>query len=176
MATHSSAGAPPPPPLLSSLLALTLEGSGANLATMQYYEAVARHVQAHDGELLDMLSQLVARVRATYRTAKQHEYHMACVPVTKQTDARVTSMLDGDCAICLRPLSSGGGGAAATEVVRVRPASGDPTACGHFFHRDCLGHWELANVLCPKTCPLCREDLGLVVHVWEDHESRYPMF
>jgi hypothetical protein len=164
--------APPPAGMLSSLLSLVLEGSSSNLATMQYYEGVARHVQAHDPELLAMVWTLVSRVRARYRSAKQHERHVACVPVTKQTDPHIVAVLEGDCAICLRPLASCGG----NGVVRVRPASGDPTACGHFFHRDCLGRWELANVLCPKTCPLCREDLGLVVHVWEDHESRYPLF
>lgn len=157
--------------LLPVMLSLVLEGTSGNLATMPYYCKVSRHAHEHDPALVGMLTDIVAWIRDKYRSAHQHDFHAGRVPVTKTTDRRVRTQLEGDCAICLRPLKAPG-----HRLVRLKPTSENAEECGHFFHKDCIGEWELRHLISPKSCPLCRVDLGLVVKTWEDHESHRPLF
>lgn len=159
------------PDLLSVVLSLVLEGTSGNLATLPYYRKAARHAQEHDPALVGMLGDIVAWVRDKYRSARQHEFHASRVPVLKQVERHVKAALESDCAICLRPLKSPG-----HRLVRLKPASGSSGECGHFFHKDCIGEWELRHLITPKSCPLCRVDLGIIVQTWEDHESHRPQF
>jgi hypothetical protein len=157
--------------LLPVMLSLVLEGTSGNLATMPYYRKASRHAHEHDPALVGMMTDMVTWIRDKYRSARQHDFHAQRVPVTKTTDRRVRTHLDSDCAICLRPLKAPG-----HRLVRLKPASGNADECGHFFHKDCIGEWELRHLITPKSCPLCRVDLGIVVSTWEDHESFRPQF
>lgn len=168
--------APPPvhlgePELLPAVMSLVLEGSSGNLATLPYYRRAALHAQQHDPALVTMLGELVSWIRDKYRSARQYEFRTRQVPVLKEVDEDVKALLDGDCAICLRPLTSPG-----HRLVRLKAATGSADECGHFFHKDCMGEWELRHFIQRKACPLCRTDLGIIVQTWEDHESRKPMF
>lgn len=157
--------------ILPVMLSMVLEGTSGNLATLPYYRKVAQHVHERDPALTSMVSDLISLVRDKYRSARQHEFHAQQVPVTKAVDRRVHAQLDADCAICLRPLKAPG-----HRLVRLKPDSGSADECAHFFHKDCIGEWELRHLIVPKSCPLCRVDLGLVVKTWEDHEAHRPRF
>lgn len=158
--------------ILPAILGLVLEGTSGNMATMAYYHRAAQHARDRDPNLVALVADLVAWVTDRYRSARQFEYHAERVPVTKQVDRRVRATLQSDCAICLRPLKAPG-----QHVVRLRPASDQPDECGHFFHRDCIGEWELRQLTAhQKSCPLCRADLGATVRLWDDHESHKPLF
>ena len=157
--------------VLQSLLAVALDGSASNMATTEYYARLARHVRAEDTGLAQLAIDLVAGARASYRTAAEHAHHVARVPMHRVTDRKVAAMLDCDCAFCLKPLRGGAG-----KLARTRASSGDPHTCGHFFHAECLGEWELHDDAFIKRCPLCRCDLGGIVRTWEDHEYSVPRF
>ena len=157
--------------ILPVILSMVLEGTSSNLATSTYYRRAAVHASEQDPALMSMVGDLVAWVRDKYRSARQHEFHAQQVPITKTVDRRVRTHLDSDCAICLRPLKAPG-----HRLVRLKANSGNADECGHFFHKDCIGEWELRHLIVPKSCPLCRVELGLVVKTWEDHEAHRPQF
>ncbi len=168
--------APPPartgePDLLPAVMSMVLEGSSGNLATLPYYRRAARHAHEHDPALVTMLGELSSWIRDKYRSARQYEFRARQVPVLKHVDAQVQASLDSDCAICLRPLQTPG-----HRLVRLKAANASPDECAHFFHKDCVGEWELRQFLQHKSCPLCRADLGVIVQTWDDHESRRPQF
>lgn len=155
---------------LQNLLSLILDGSVGDLACAEYHARLAAHVRAHDPATLDMASELIAAVRGSYRSAAEHAHHVARVSVRKSPDGRVCSMLDSDCAICLKPLRG------PAKLVRVRAHNGDSLVCGHFFHAECFGEWELHDDHLVKKCPLCRTDLGGIVRFWDDQEAAVPRF
>lgn len=157
--------------LLEFMLSLILEGTCINMNSLEYYRGVAAHIRAKDPATLAMVDELAQRVRATYRSSREHAAHAAMVSVVRQEDSGVCEALEGDCAICLQALRG------PRPLVRLRPLSGCRDACGHFFHAHCVADWELRNLdLAPKSCPLCREPLGVIVRFWGDQESGLPRF
>jgi hypothetical protein len=157
--------------ILQFMLSLVLDGTCINMNSLEYYRGLAAHVRARDPETLARVEEFVEGVRTTYRSSREHATRAAMVPVTRQEEAGVREALDNDCAICLQALRG------SRKLVRLRPLSGRRGACGHFFHAQCVAGWELRDLsLAPKTCPLCREPLGLVARFWEDQESVLPEF
>ena len=156
---------------LQFMLSLVLEGTCINMNSLDYYKLVAQHIRCHDPELVEKAEQFADAVRARYRSCREHAAVKALVPVTKSEDLGIREALENDCAICLQSLRG------PRKLARLRPASDSQLSCGHFFHAHCVAQWELeAASLAPKSCPLCREPLGLVVRFWEDHESIRPRF
>lgn len=152
-------------------MSLVLEGTCINMNSLEYYKVVAEHIQRHDPDLVAKAEQFADAVRARYRSCREHAAVTALVPVTRSEDRGVREALENDCAICLRPLRGH------QKLARLRPASDSKLACGHFFHAHCVAEWELGDAsLAPKSCPLCREPIGLIVRFWGDHESIRPRF
>ena len=168
--TATTATATTPNYLLCSILSLVLEASPVLPSTRAYYSRLAERVKDDDPATVDLVLELAARVSGRYRSAREHALFASLVPMTKSPGPRAHSALDGDCAICLKPLLSH------LRLVRVRPVHGDPSRCAHFFHADCFAHFELSQYGVAKACPMCRADLGVAVGTWEDLESDRPRF
>jgi hypothetical protein len=157
--------------LVASILALVFNDAVV-LPTASYYHKLGTYVMKHDPDVAAAICNLESIITSKYRSAQQYEHHVSRVPMIKQVDRRVESALQGDCAICLRPLNTG-------QLVRLKAANGQNDVCGHFFHRHCIAEYELRNLNTPtttKTCPMCRESLGPVIRQWSDHESHRPLF
>ena len=156
---------------LQFMLSLVLEGTCINMNSLEYYRTVAQHIRRHDPDLLARAENFAGAVRARYRSCREHAAITAMVPVVRDEDLGIQEALQSDCAICLRPLRG------PRKLARLRPSSDSPLTCGHFFHAHCVAEWELGDQsLAPKSCPLCREPLGMTVRLWEDHESLRPRF
>jgi hypothetical protein len=153
------------------LLRTILEGSYGDMSTIEYYERLAAYAAVRDSKLMDLLATTIVHVQNTYRSAVQHRHHVMAVPMEKHVDERVRGFLEQDCPVCRRVLRDDPRG-----VVRLKAANGNAMRCGHFMHRACLGQFEAHNLQTDKACPVCREDLGFIVHLWEDHESAVPRF
>lgn len=153
---------------LGLLLSQVLDGPLLTFVGAAYYARLAEHVSVHDPATLDIADALVSRVRAMYRSQREHALVSALVPFVRSESPRVRAALDRDCAICLKPLRG------PQRLVRLRAAGDDAAGtCGHFFHAECHADYEA----CPtsrRLCPLCRA--GLSFAVWEDHESDRPRF
>ena len=157
-------------PMLLSTVLETSAGEPASMASLDYYERLATYVTVFDPDLMALLARAIVHTRKTYRSASQHHYHVSMVPMQKRVDDRVREFLDQNCPVCLHKLGDDPRG-----VVRLKAAE-PGQRCGHFMHRNCFERFEAQNINVVKSCPVCREDLGLIVNLWEDHESALPKF
>lgn len=154
----------------ANVAAIVLGGSPCNLVTMPYYDRLTQHIRKHD-EPLNAAMAAVFEGLQKYRTPQQFAHAVGCVPFEKQPDSHMKAALDGDCAICLRPLNG------SQRVLRLRAESDDPAQCGHLFHANCLANWELRlDPGAPKQCPVCRARLGIALNCWADLERKLPRF
>jgi len=67
---------------------------------------------------------------------------------------KVTTPFDGDpgvCSICYEPFNN------TTVAVNDGNNNGNPTTCGHMYHRACLQTWINNNM---RTCPMCRGNIS----------------
>ena len=159
---------------LPFLLSVMLEGSSGApmcMSSVAYYDRLAMHVVENDPELMDLLTRASVHAQKTYRNAIQHRHHVSMVPVQKLVDDRVHEFLDQNCPVCLQTLKDNPHG-----VVRLRANTNNPEVCGHFMHQHCFQQFEVKYLNVEKTCPVCREDLGYIVQLWDDHESAVPKF
>jgi hypothetical protein len=134
-----------------------------------YYDRVAKQIEADDHALALNIKSIAREIRAKYRTHIEHELHVHEVPVHRQIDAAVTSALDDNCCVCLQSLKS------YKKVVRLRSRDSE-SSCGHFLHSECMTRLkpsETGHV----SCPMCRANLGRPpIHTWCDMERAAPRF
>lgn len=165
-------------PVLRTILSAALDEPEENwlispawtsTATM-YYDRLAKHIEATDPNIMDMLYKLLRALRSSYRSHSEHEHYVQCVPLEKQPESSVTSTLTDVCCVCLVPLH-------AHRISRLRPASLDPTICGHFIHTRCMDNLRPATIGGRIQCPICRTDLGRhPIKTWKDTERAIPRF
>ena len=151
---------------LHNLLSVALENQTPTLTSFTYYSNVAAYIQEFDPVTYSLATELVIRIRDKYRTPFQYLQVASRLPVIKSTHPTIRDTLDGDCAICQKPLRDGG------KMIRLR---GERDVCGHFFHSSCIGKMQSCTSQ-PHRCPLCRAKVAAPAEAWADHENLHPAF
>lgn len=156
--------------LLAHMLPIVLDDPGIGSlfsGAAPYYARLVNHVSDNDLCTLDIVKELAQRVRSRYKSWHEYQAEMCEVPV-ERTPGSTTTAAD-ICCICHEPLSTW------RKVWRLKPASSDPSECGHMLHHRCVMRLRPdADGL--FQCPMCRASLGHTVETWLDTTSEVPRF
>lgn len=156
--------------LLAQLLPMVLdEPGGGSLfsGAAPYYIRLVDHVADNDPCTVDLVKELAQRIRTRYKPWHEHHAEMCEIPMERSVGSGTVGT--DICCICHDPLATW------RKVWRLKPASGDPSECGHMLHHRCVMRLR-PDADGAFHCPMCRASLGHAVETWLDMASEVPRF